>query len=84
MYKYISDNNCLLPNQSCFRIGDSCINQLLSVTHMIYYPFDEEFETRAIFLDISIAFDKVCHEELIYKHVNMVFRVTHFLFWSIF
>ena len=60
MYKYISDNNLLSPNQSGFRTGDSCINQLLSITR-IYYSFDEGFETRAIFLDISKAFDKVWH-----------------------
>ena len=67
MYKYISDNNLLSPNRSDFLTGDSYINRLLSITHYIYHPFDEEFETRAIFLDISKAFDKVWHEGLIYK-----------------
>ena len=67
MYKYISDNNLLSPNQSDFLTGDSYINQLLSITHYIYHSFDEGFETRAIFLDISKAFDKVWHEGLIYK-----------------
>ena len=57
----------MLPNQSGFRTGDSYINQLLSITHDIYHSFDEGFETRAIFLDISKAFDKVWHEGLIYK-----------------
>ena len=55
------------PNQSGFCTGDSCINQLLSITHDIYHSFDEEFETRAIFLDISTAFEKFWHEGLIYK-----------------
>ena len=55
------------PNQSGFCTGDSCINQLLSITHNIYHSFDEEFETRAIFRDISKAFDKVWHKGLIYK-----------------
>ena len=67
MYKYISDNNHLSPNQSGFRTGDSCINQLLSVTNDIYHSFDKGFETRAIFLDIPRAFHKVWHKELIYK-----------------
>ena len=67
MYKHISDNNLLSPNQSGFRTGDSCINQLLSITHDIYHSFDEGFETRAIFLDISKAFNKVWCEVLIYK-----------------
>ena len=59
MYKHISDNNLLSPNQSGFRTGDSCINQLLSITNDIFHRFDEGMETRAIFLDISKAFDKV-------------------------
>ena len=57
----------MLPNQSGFRTGDSYINQLLSITHDIYYSFDEGFETRGIFLDISKAFDEVWHKGLIYK-----------------
>ena len=67
MYKHISDNNLLSPNQSGFRTGDSCINQLLSITYDIFHCFDEGMETRAIFLDISKAFDKVWHKGLIYK-----------------
>ena len=66
MYKHISDNNLLSPNQSGFRTGDSCINQLLSITY-IFHCFDEGMETRAIFLDNSKAFDKVRHKGLIYK-----------------
>ena len=67
MYKYVSDNNLLSLSKSSFRTEDSCINQLLSITDDIHYSFDEGFETRAIFLDISKAFDKVWHEGLIYK-----------------
>ena len=67
MYKHISDNNLLSPNQSGFRTGDSCINQLLSITYDIFHCFDKGMETRAIFLDIPKAFDKVRHKGLIYK-----------------
>ena len=52
-------NNLLAPNQSGFKPGDSCINQLLSITHEIYSSFDDGFEVRSVFLDISKAFDKV-------------------------
>ena len=51
MYNYISDNNIFSPNPSGLCTGDSCINQLLSITHHIYYSFNEGFETRAMFLD---------------------------------
>ena len=67
MYKYTSVNNILSPNQSGFRSGDSCINQLLSIIHHIYYSFDEGFKTRAIFLYILKAFDKVEHRGRICK-----------------
>ena len=52
LYKYISDNNLLSTNQSDFRTGDSWINQLLSITHDVYYSFKERFEIRAEFPDI--------------------------------
>ena len=64
MYKH---NNRLSPNQSGFRIGDSCTNQLLLITYDIFYSLGEGMETRAIFSGISKAFYKVWHEEIIYK-----------------
>ena len=67
MYKHISDNNILSPNQSGFRTGDLSINQLLSVTYHIFNYFDEGMETRTVFLDIYKAFHKVWHKGLIYK-----------------
>ena len=57
--------NLLAPNQSGFKPGDSCINQLLSITHEIYSSFDDGFEVRSVFLDISKAFDKGWHEAII-------------------
>ena len=55
------------PNQSGFKPVDSCINQLLSITHEIYSSFDERLEVRRVFLDISKAFDKVWHKGLLFK-----------------
>ena len=43
------------------------MNQLLSITHDIYKSFYDSFEVKGVLLDISKAFDKVCHEGLIYK-----------------
>ena len=61
------DNNLLAPNQSGLKPGHSCINQLLSITHEIYSSFDDEFEVRSIFLDISKVFDKVWDEGIIFR-----------------
>ena len=55
------------PNQSGFKPDDYCINQLLAITHEIYKSFDDGFEVRGVFLDISKAFGKVWHEGLIFK-----------------
>ena len=67
MLKYLLDNNLISPKQSGFRSGDSCINQLLSITHDIFTSFDNGLEVRGAFLDISKAFAKVWHDRHIYK-----------------
>ena len=56
IYDLLSDNNLLSPNQSEFRLGDSCINQLLSINHEILNAFDKGLEFRGIFHDISKTF----------------------------
>ena len=61
-YEFFTENNLISPNQSGFKPGDSCINQLLSITLEIYKSFDDGLEIRGIFLDISKRFDKVWHE----------------------
>ena len=33
MYEFFAENNLISPNQSGFKPGDSCINQLLSSIH---------------------------------------------------
>ena len=48
--------NLFLPVSLVLKLGDSCINQLLSITHEIYSSFDEGLEVRSIFLDIAKAF----------------------------
>ena len=67
LYTFINSNNLLSPFQSGFRPGDSTINQLLSITTEIYEAFENHDEVRAIFLDISKAFDKVWHAGLLHK-----------------
>ena len=66
-FKYFIENNVISPNQSGFKPGDSCTNQLISITHEIYQSFDDGFEVRGVFLDKSKAFDKAWDNGLIYK-----------------
>ena len=62
-FEFFIANELISSNQSGFKPGDSCINQLLSITHEIYKFFDDGYEV----MDISKAFDKVWHNGLIYK-----------------
>ena len=67
LYSFLTANNLISQNQSGFRPGDSTINQLLAITTEIYEAFEDYDEVRAVFLDISKAFDKVWHDGLIFK-----------------
>ena len=67
MFKFFIENELISPNQSGFKPGDTCKNQVLAITHEIYKLFDDRLEARGVFLDTSEAFDKVGHEGLIFK-----------------
>ena len=41
MLGFFIENGLISQHQSGFKPGDSCINQLLSITHEIYQSFDE-------------------------------------------
>ena len=63
---FLDREKLLNTNQSGFRPFDSCVNQLLTITHEIFSSFDcnPSLEVCSIFLDISKAFDKVLREFL--------------------
>ena len=69
IFKHLESNNLLANQQSGFRPGDSCVNQLISITHEIFSAFDcnPSLEVRGVFLDISKAFDKVWHKVILSK-----------------
>ena len=68
LYSYLNANNLITKNQSGFRPGDSTTNQLLYINE-IHEVFEDakSLEVRAVFLDISRAFEKVWHDGLIFK-----------------
>ena len=67
MFDFFIESHHISTNQSGLKPGDSCIYQLLSITRVIYTLLDEGYEARGVFLDISKAFDKVWHVDLIFK-----------------
>ena len=73
IYDFLNQNCLLKANQSGVMPGDSCIHQLVAITHNIFTAFDANpsLEVRGIFLDLSKAFDKVSHEGLIYNLKNI-------------
>ena len=46
MFTFFTETNLISPNQSGFRPGNCCVNQLLAITHETYKSFDEGFEVR--------------------------------------
>ena len=67
MFELFPANELISHNQLGFKPEDSCINQLLCITHNIYQSFDDGLETRGVFLDMFKAFDKVWHEGFLFK-----------------
>ena len=86
MFAFFTENELISQNQSRFKPGDSCISQLLCITHDIYQSLDDGLETRAVFLHMSKAFDKVWHEGLLFKlkqngiSGNLLNVITNFLY----
>ena len=56
-----------------FLLEDSCINQLLAITHEIFEAFEcnPPLEVRSVLLDVLKAFDKVWHKVLLHKLKSM-------------
>ena len=67
MFNFFIENDLILSNQSGFKPGDSCVIQLVSITHQIYKSLDEGQEVWGVFLDISKAFDEVWRNGIIFK-----------------
>ena len=67
LYNFLSEIFFLNPLQSGFRPDDSTVNQLICLVHKIYDALERGKEVRMVFLDISMAFDKVWHKGLLYK-----------------
>ena len=67
LFNHLQNNNILSSLQSGFIPGDSTVNQLAYLYHTFCEALDAGKEVRAVFCDISKAFDRVWHAGLIHK-----------------
>ena len=74
VFNFFRDNFLITVYQSGFTPGDSTVNQLVHIYHLLCDALDKKKEVRIVFCDISKAFDRVWHEGLIYKLRNMGIR----------
>ena len=66
--------------QSGFVPNDSTVNQLVAMYNTFCHALDEGKEVRAVFCDISKAFDRVWHKGLLFK-LESVGIVGNLLTW---
>ena len=69
IFYFMIQSNLLNSCQSGFWPNDSCVNQLISITHNIYRAFvpSPSVEVRDVFTNLSKAFDTVWQEGRLYK-----------------
>ena len=61
------DHEVLTTLQLSFISGESTVNQLIDIYNTFCKATDEGKEVRAIFCDISKAFDRTWHKGMLYK-----------------
>ena len=72
IFKLFTENNSMIRNLSCLATGDPCSNLFVPIRNQIMTV--KQF----MFLDISKAFDKVWHKDLIFKLKKMMYpRYLH-------
>ena len=67
VYNFFLDHNVISVLQSGFKPGDSTAFQLIDIYNTILQAIDNGKEVRAVFCDISKAFDRVWHSGLLAK-----------------
>ena len=64
---HLDRNELLLGSQHGFRLGSSCLTNLLEFYHNIIGAYDRSRSADVVFLDFQKAFDKVPHKRLMLK-----------------
>ena len=85
---FINKSNLFNNNESGVRGNDSCMHQLIAITHNIFSAFDANpsLEVRGVFLYLSKAFNIVWHDGLLCKpncngiDGNLLKLISHFFY----
>ena len=64
---HFTENNVISQKQAAYLKGDSTIQQLIYIVHMIRTNWTKKNIMQGVFLDVSAAFDKAWHAGLIAK-----------------
>ena len=64
---HFSDNNVISDRQAAYLKGDSTVQQLLYIVHLIRTTWTQKKIMQGVFLDVSAAFDKAWHSGIIAK-----------------
>ena len=67
LYEHCAKNKLLSSKNSGFKKGDGAVNQMISLTDIIYKALDNGKNVVMVFLDIQRAFDRVWHKGLLHK-----------------
>ena len=70
LVKYL-ENNILSGSQHAYRIGHSTVTCLAEITNSIYEGLDEGSIVAMASMDLSKAFDAICHTHLLQKLSDM-------------
>ena len=85
VYDYLLKNDVMNPLQFGFRKGFSTHDALLYLTESIRYEIDKNKIVHCALLDLSKAFDSICHQKLLSKlsqtgfDNNAVKMIAHYL-----
>ena len=71
LYKFLEDSGIIVKQQSGFRNNKGAADNLVFFTQKISETLNKGKKACGIFFDISKAFDKVWHNGLIYKLINL-------------
>ena len=82
LYSFLIENKLLSKSQFGFRGGHSCTDALLSMTNEIFLQKNKGKKVCVLTLDITKAFDTVCHQILIYKLFRIGFDWKSILWFT--